>query len=87
MPMLTDVLLVPLTAWVVDVPLAFTVPLSVAELDVALVAAPVATVGDLRLRLLTCTGVLLFAVVPFPNCPYGLYPHALTVPSDFRAKL
>src|SRR3990167_3763647 len=39
------------------------------------------------LRLLTCTGVLLSVVVPSPNWPYLLLPHAQTVPSDFRARL
>src|SRR3990167_5290784 len=39
------------------------------------------------LRLLTCTGVLLCVVVPSPNWPYQLAPHAQTVPSDFTARL
>ena len=31
----------------------------------------------------TCTNSFEFVVVPFPNCPYPLYPDAHTVPSDF----
>ncbi len=32
----------------------------------------------------TCTGVSCQVVVPSPNCPWVLRPHAQTVPSPFR---
>ena len=35
--------------------------------------------------MIACTGVLQFLIVTFPNCPSLLYPHAQTVPPDFRA--
>jgi len=38
-----------------------------------------------RFSPLTCTGVVLFVVVPSPNWPLLLSPQAQTVPSDFRA--
>ena len=37
-----------------------------------------------RFRLLYLYGVALCVVVPSPNWPYSLDPHAQTVPSDFQ---
>jgi hypothetical protein len=30
-------------------------------------------------------GLLLWVIVPFPNCPDALFPHVHNVPSPFRA--
>src|SRR5215472_8775742 len=38
-------------------------------------------------RLLTCTGVLLFVVLPLPSSPFAFSPQAQTVPSLFTARL
>ena len=33
----------------------------------------------------TCTGSKYFVVLPCPNCPWSLFPHAQTEPSAFNA--
>jgi len=68
-------------------PLALTVPLSVAVLEVTLVTVFVVTVGDCDVSykfMFTCTGVFLLLFVPSPNWPDEFSPHVQTVPSDLR---
>ena len=66
-PLYTPLVVPKLNQAVVDVPLAFTVPLSVAELVVTLVAAPVTTVGANAQFSLLPPSVELNAIIYFPD--------------------